>query len=88
MERGVLKKLTLTIEESIIRQAKTYARKKKKSVSKIVEEYLRNLSSGRFNFIVGAELQSPITDSLTGMFSDTGKDYKKLLEEALQDKYL
>jgi hypothetical protein len=88
MKRGMLKKLTLTIEESIIRQAKTYARKKKKSVSRIVEEYLRNLSSGGSNFIDGAELQSPITDTLTGMFADTGKDYKKLLEEALQDKYL
>lgn len=84
----MLKKLTLTIEESIIKQAKSYAQRNKKSVSRIVEEYLDNLSSGKTNFLSKHEFQSPITDSLTGMFADTGKDYKTMFEEALQEKYV
>lgn len=83
----MLKKLTLTIEEKIIRQAKEYARRKRKSVSRIVEEYLDNLSSVGADFTDKKELHSPITDSLTGMFSDSGKDYKTMLEEALEDRY-
>jgi replicative DNA helicase len=83
----VIKKLTLTIEEKIISQAKEYARKKNKSVSRIVEEYLQNLSAGRHVFSAEGELRSPITDRLTGMFEDTGQDYKRMLEEALMEKY-
>ena len=37
-------KLTLTIEEEVIRAAKTYAKKKGRSVSDLVETYLKNLA--------------------------------------------
>jgi predicted metal-dependent peptidase len=83
----VIKKLTLTIEDKIISQAKEYARKKNKSVSRIVEEYLDNLSANRSFFSAEGELPSPITDRLTGMFEDTGQDYKRMLEDALLEKY-
>jgi hypothetical protein len=83
----VIKKLTLTIEDKIISQAKEYARKKNKSVSRIVEEYLDNLSANRSFFSAEDELRSPITDRLTGMFEDTGQVYKRMLEEALMEKY-
>jgi len=84
----MLTKLTLTIDQSIIEKAKEFAQEKNKSVSRIVEEYLRNISSGNMSFDYSTKIESPITDSLVGMFKDNGKDYKALLEEALSDKYL
>ncbi len=38
-------KLTLTIEEKVIRSAKKYAKKKGKSLSNLVENYLKSISS-------------------------------------------
>jgi hypothetical protein len=84
----MLTKLTLTIDQSIIEKAKEFAQEKNKSVSRIVEEYLRNISSGNMSFDYSTKIESPITDSLVGMFKDNGKEYKSLLEEALSDKYL
>jgi hypothetical protein len=84
----MLTKLTLTIDESIIEKAKTFAQEKNKSVSRIVEEYLRNISSGGVIFSYSDKLKSPITDSLVGMFQDNGKEYKTQLEDALLEKYL
>jgi hypothetical protein len=84
----VLTKLTLTIEQSIIKKAKKYAHRKKKSVSKIVEEYLRSVSGERDNFnLKDHEINAPITESLVGMFKDSGKDYKDMLAEARIEKY-
>jgi len=84
----MLAKLTLTIEQSVIEQAKEYAHKKNRSVSRIVEDYLKNILT---NHEIGASfsmLKSPITDSISGMFHDNGKSYKDMLSEALRDKYL
>ncbi len=81
-------KLTLTIDQSIILKAKEFAQEKNKSVSKIVEEYLRNISTGETQGIYTNKLSSPITDSLVGMFKDTGEDYKDMIEKARMDKYL
>lgn len=80
----MLTKLTLTIEESIIAAAKEYARHKNKSVSRIVSEYLKNISESAS---VTYSLSAPVTDNLVGSFEDPGKDYKTLLEEALAEKY-
>lgn len=84
----MLTKLTLTIDESIVEKAKNFAQEKNKSVSRIVEEYLRNISSGNERFLYSDKLKSPITDSLVGMFQDNGRDYKIQLEDALLEKYL
>ncbi len=84
----MLTKLTLTIDKSIVKEAKEYARKKNRSVSRIVEEYLQNITMNRESFTVSNEIKSPITDSISGMFHDTGKSYKELLDESLQEKYL
>ena len=84
----MLAKLTLTIDRSVIEQAKEYAQKKNRSVSRIVEEYLKNIVT---NHDIGTsfyKMKSPITDSISGMFHDNGKSYKDMLSEALQDKYL
>ncbi len=84
----MLTKLTLTIDESIIEKAKNFAQEKNKSVSRIVEEYLRNISTGNERFSYSDRLKSPITDSLVGMFQDNERDYKTQLEDALSEKYL
>ncbi|AEJ18429.1 DUF6364 family protein [Gracilinema caldarium] len=84
----MLSKLTLTIDQSIIEKAKDFAQKKNKSVSRIVEEYLRNISVGNERFVIPDTMKAPITDNLVGMFKDDGKDYKIQLEEALSEKYL
>jgi putative heme iron utilization protein len=83
----MLTKLTLTIEKDVIEKAKEYAQQKNKSVSRIVEEYLKNISQNRMDLAFELELKSPITDSLVGMFEDNGKDYKTMLEEARSEKF-
>ena len=81
-------KLTLTIEQSVIEQAKRYARAKNRSVSKLVEEYLSNISgqARATNIQLG---QTPITKRLTGVLAkyDTFDDYTTLLEAALLEKH-
>jgi len=82
------RKLTLTIDPAVIRQAKAYARGKNTSVSRIVEEYLSAISSGGTERAFSLNIESPITDSLVGMFRDPGKEYGAILEEALTEKHL
>ncbi len=84
----MLTKLTLTIDDRVIDQAKRFARNKSKSVSRIVEEYLDNISEGKAHPEIAGKLNSPITDSLLGMFKDSGKDYKKMIEEAILEKHI
>jgi Family of unknown function (DUF6364) len=83
----MLTKLTLTIEKDVIEKAKEYAQQKNKSVSRIVEDYLKNISQNRTTLAFDLELKSPITDSLVGMFEDNGQDYKTMLEEARSEKF-
>jgi len=81
-------KLTLTIDKAIIKKAKNFAQEKNKSVSRIVEEYLNNISSGNTPKEFTNNLNAPITDSLIGMFKDTGKEYKDLLNETRTERFL
>ncbi len=84
----MLTKLTLTIDESVIEQAKEYAQGKNRSVSRIVEEYLENLATNRDSGKLPDEIKAPITDGLSGMFKDPGIPYDKILDDAMQEKYL
>lgn len=80
------KKLTLTIDEQIIRRAKKYAKQEGRSLSELVENYLRAAS----------EKEKPkkpkstsLTKSLRGSFKEPpGFDSKKTLSEELEKKYL
>ena len=75
-------KLTLRLEESLIQQAKNYAREHDKSLSQVVADYFQILTQQSKKTDT-----SPITKSLIGVL-DAGnideEDYKKHLEE----KYL
>jgi hypothetical protein len=82
----VLTKLTLTIDKDVIEKAKAYAQGKNKSVSRIVEEYLSNVSQQEVRDVPLKDLPSPITDKLVGMFADAGEDYKTLLDGARAER--
>ncbi len=78
-------KLTLTIEKSTIRKAKLYARKKGKSLSGIVQNYLEIVA--RDSNETDIEL-TPIVRSLKGAFTAPADfDYRKALSGELSKKY-
>jgi len=77
-------KLTLTIDDTVIDSAKKYARLNGKSLSGIVENYLKSISAQDENRL---EL-SPKVTRLMGVISlPDDFDYKKELGEALVKKY-
>jgi len=59
-----MSKLTLSIEDEIIKKAKEYARKHNKSISRMVEAYFRNLTENRRTEPFSQA--TPVTDSLAG----------------------
>ena len=82
----MITKLTLTIEQMVITRAKKYARKKGRSLSDLVENYLKVIS--REEFTPEVEI-SPMIKSLRGSFkAPADLDYKKELSKALSEKYL
>ncbi len=79
-------KLTLTIEQSVIAQAKKYARAKEKSLSGLIENYLKALTSEES---VPDEKLTPTVKTLKGSFKlPPDFDYKKALTDRLTEKYL
>jgi len=77
-------KLTLSLDQSIIEQAKIYAKDKGRSLSELIENYLK---------VVLEENQqtvqlSPSIKKLKGAIKlPKGFDYKKELTESLSEKY-
>lgn len=81
-------KLTLTIEQSIIEKAKKYARKHERSLSDLIENYLKALTA-KENTTEAEDELSPTLKSLRGSFKmPKNFDYKKELSERLTEKYL
>jgi hypothetical protein len=81
-------KLTLNIDKNVIENAKKYAKHQKRSVSKLVEEYLSSISLST-NEKAGYNSLGPITKELVGIINVKGKmDYKELLTDALMEKYI
>ena len=79
-------KLTLTIEQTIIEKTKKYANGKGRSLSDIVENYLKAITKEDNNESI--EL-TPIVQSLKGTFkAPKNIDYKKELSKRLTEKYL
>ena len=73
-------KLTLKLDQSVIQSVKQYAEKNNRSLSKLVEDYFRNLISEN-------EPQkhfSPLVEELSGVISDSdikNLDYVSYLEQ-------
>lgn len=81
-------KLTLTVDKEVIEQAKLFARSHGRSLSNLVEEYLKALidrddSKNQFNL-------SPLVESLWGSvpLSEESINYKELLKEEIGKKHL
>lgn len=76
-------KLTLKLKNSIIENAKKYAKKHQISLSKMVENYLNAVTgNSKKNIEV-----TPFVESLTGVINLENKDYKKDYSNYLSEKY-
>ena len=72
-------KLTLSIKQEIIEKAKSYAKDSGRSLSDIIESYLKLITSDQKERI---HPSSPITDKLRGSFkAPEDFDYKSILAE-------
>lgn len=79
-------KLTLTIEQSLIDKAKRYAKGKGRSLSDIVENYLKVIINEDNVKVIDS---TPIASSLRGSFkAPENFDYKKELAKGLSQKYM
>jgi hypothetical protein len=77
-------KLTLTIEERVIKTAKKYAQKKGRSLSALIENYLKALATE--DSLAGE--MTPRVRRLRGSIKLPGNfDYKKAVEESISKKY-
>jgi len=79
-------KLTLTIEQDVIKEAKQYAKEKGRSLSDIVENYLKAITSTK---IEEKTETTPLVKSLLGTIKlPEDLDYKTELRKRLNKKYL
>jgi len=77
-------KLTLTMEDGVIDSAKKYARQQGKSLSDIVENYLKSIATPEDT----TEKLSPKVIKMMGVIKlPQDYDYKKELRKALAKKY-
>jgi hypothetical protein len=80
-------KLTLTIDKAVIEQAKIYASKQGRSLSAMIENYLKAVTSKEEKIDSKDEL-SPIVKSLIGSFKMSADfDYKEELSKMREEKY-
>ena len=75
-------KLTLKMEQKVINTAKMYAKRNNRSLSKIVENYFRNLSP-EHNV---SKKHSPIVEKLSGILSED--DLEKMSGEDERSRYI
>jgi hypothetical protein len=77
-------KLTLKLDDNIIEKAKVYAKKRKTSLSKLIETYLDYLTSGNME---AGEI-TPLVKSLSGVLNLTKNyDYMKSYKDHILKKY-
>jgi hypothetical protein len=76
-------KLTLRLEDDLIRRAKSHARRRGTSVSKMVADFFALLDDAAE---AGEDELSPTVRDLLGVLKDTGldeSDYRRYLEEKI-----
>ena len=79
-------KLTLNVDHEVIQRAKEFARKRGRSLSDLVESYLKMISE---NQPVDTTALSPKIKSMLGVFTIPGDfDYKKELSDVITRKHL
>jgi hypothetical protein len=78
-------KLTLSIKQDVISQAKKYAKDKGSSLSEMIENYLKSLTLQEDNINLDI---TPMIKSLKGSFqAPKNFNYKTELSKALNNKY-
>jgi hypothetical protein len=78
------KKLTLSLDKSIIESAKNYAKSNNISLSKLIESYLTTLTKRKRN---STEI-TPLVESLSGVINlDEDFDIKDAYTDYLIEKY-
>ena len=75
-------KLTLRLEDTLIQQAKSYAKQHDKSLSQVVADYFQILTEQSKKPVTSA-----ITQSLIGVL-DAGNIDEKTIKKHLEEKYL
>jgi hypothetical protein len=77
-------KLTLKLKQSVIEKAKEYAKDQRTSLSRLIENYLLNITNEKDS----SDKITPLVKSLTGII-DLPKDFdsKKGYTDFLTDKY-
>ena len=76
-------KLTLKLDKSVIEQAKDYARKKNKSLSKIVEYFFRMLVQAEED---KSQELTPLVEELSGIIKGDF-DYTETITDYLMEKH-
>ena len=77
-------KLTLTVEKDVIERAKVYANKKGRSLSDLVESFLRSLVHKEPD---SNELSPNVKKLLGSVKVQKNFDYKRELSDAITQKY-
>lgn len=77
-------KLTLNIDKSVIEEAKSYAKEKDVSLSKLIESYLSSLTKKSDK---APKKISPLVESLTGVIPSGQIDERKDYRDYLTEKY-
>ena len=80
----MITKLTLTIEQEVIKTAKTYAQKKGRSLSELIENYLKALSSKDKN---SGDLSPRVKRLMGSVKLNNDFNYKKSLEEQIVKRH-
>lgn len=86
-------KLTLSIDDEIIKKAKEYANYQQRSLSDLVENYLKAIAvrepTVRYENLESIKNSTPIADSLLGIISDLSEaEVEQARAEYLEKKYL
>ena len=77
-------KLTLKLEQSVIEKAKEYAKTQKTSLSRLIENYLLNITNEKDS----KDKITPLVKSLSGIIDLSSEDdYKKGYSDFLANKY-
>ncbi|MDR0791854.1 MAG: DUF6364 family protein [Chitinophagaceae bacterium] len=74
-------KLNLTIEESLVKDLKRYAKKRRTSASKVVQEQLYHLLGRKEN------KKKSFVEKYAGMFKGELRDFDKIKDDYLKEKY-
>ena len=79
-------KLTLSIEEQVIERAKEYAKKQGRSLSNIVEEYLKSIAKQKKSKVIN-KLDQLVEELCGSVKIPENKSYDEILEESIIEKY-